>query len=325
MNLNIFSSFKKRVSKRNFKNKIKQENRKIFIDSFSDKDKIFKKRTKITFNIPNFNTLFSREWLIRVFSFLWISFLLIFFSFIFSPYFYLKTINIDRDDNEKDFIDLNISYNSVSSYRNKNIIFLDKSNISEQIINYQKNIYRVDINKQFFPPKLDIKLWSYKPSFYTEFNWKKYVVMENGVFIPANVSLMKDLKEIKLSLSRSSLEFIDYKILIKESYLKKIVSLKKLLVNNIPWVKISKIYYFEKEREVHFDINDNVKLIFDINAEGDEQMKKLVVFNKEHIDLTKTNSVYYIDLRIANKIFYCEKADSSYCSENLKILYNLYG
>gem|GEM_PF-4032486 len=58
--------------------------------------------------------------------------------------------------------------------------------------------------------------------------------MENGVFIPANVSLMKDLKEIKLSLSRSSLEFIDYKILIKESYLKKIVSLKKLLVNNIP-------------------------------------------------------------------------------------------
>gem|GEM_PF-5515584 len=95
---------------------------------------------------------------------------MIFFSFIFSPYFYLKTINIDRDDNEKDFIDLNISYNSVSSYRNKNIIFLDKSNISEQIINYQKNIYRVDINKQFFPPKLDIKLWSYKPSFYTEFN-----------------------------------------------------------------------------------------------------------------------------------------------------------
>ena len=89
------------------------------------------------------------------------------------------------------------------------------------------------------------------------------------------------------------------------------------------WVK--NIYYFEKEREVHFDINNDTKLIFDINIdEVDEQMKKLIVFSKEHIDLAKENTINYIDLRIPNKIYYCETEFVWSCKKSLKLIYDLY-
>jgi hypothetical protein len=71
-------------------------------------------------------------------------------------------------------------------------------------------------------------------------------------------------------------------------------------------LKIKNIYYFVKEREVHFDVNNDIKLIFDINVEPDEQLTKLIVFNKEHLSLLKITTINYIDLRIPNKIFYCE-------------------
>jgi hypothetical protein len=94
---------------------------------------------------------------------------------------------------------------------------------------------------------------------------------------------------------------------LKEDYLQKIIKFKKNIEENILLLKVKNIYYFEKEREIHFDVNNDIKLIFDLNVDLDEQMKKLIVFNKEHKNITKDNTINYIDLRIPNKIYYCEK------------------
>jgi len=65
-------------------------------------------------------------------------------------------------------------------------------------------------------------------------------------------------------------------------------------------------------------------LIFDINVEIDEQLKKLIVFSKEHKNLTKDTTINYIDLRIPNKIYYCENEFVWNCKKNLKLIYDLY-
>jgi hypothetical protein len=75
---------------------------------------------------------------------------------------------------------------------------------------------------------------------------------------------------------------------------------------------------------VHFDVNNDIKLIFDINIDTEEQLMKMIVFNKEHLNLMKTSIINYIDLRIPNKIFYCENEFVRSCKKNLKLIYDLY-
>ncbi len=256
------------------------------------------------------------------FSLLFTLLLLVLIS-LFTPIFNIKKINITLYDRQWGLIDLNIAYDSVNYYRWKNSIFLDKNELKDILINYQKNIDKIEINKTFFPSELNIKLWSSKALFYTIINWKKYIITENGVFVYTN-TIIKDLREIKVSLHDNNGYFLEYKKILHEDYLQKIIKLRNDIEQNIIWLKVKNIYYFVKEREVHFDINNDMKLIFDINTEIDEQLTKLIVFNKEHLGLLKTTTINYIDLRIPNKIYYCENEFIWSCKKNLKLIYDLY-
>ncbi len=313
-----------KIKNNRFKNKIKWEKRKIFIDTSDKKEKFSKKRKQFKFKFPTIQNNFIKENLkILIFSGIGVLLLIVILA-LFSPIFNIKKINIELYDWWQSLIDLNISYKSIDYFRNKNIILVEKNEIFNQLSNYQKNINQIEIDKTIFKRELNIKLGSSKAIFYTLIDWKKYIITENWVFVYTNNKVFKDLSEIKLSLSLKNKEFIEYKKVLKEDYLAKIIKLKKNIEENILWLKVKNIYYFEDERETHFDINNDIKLIFDLNVEVEEQMKKIIVYNKEHKNLTKDNSINYIDLRVPNKIYYCENEFIWSCKKNLKLIYDLY-
>lgn len=324
----MFKKIKKyinsKISNKRFKRSIKKEKRKIFIDDLNYEKK-FKKRKKIVLNFPNFSEFFNKQNLknfyIWLFLFLTISLIII----LFSPLLNIQKIEIETDSSSKNLIDLNIAYKSVDSFRNKNILLLSQSEIWNSIINYQKNINKIEINKYFFSPKITIKLYSYGAIYYTIISWKKYLITKNWVFIQTNNKDLNGLKEINIELSNNYNDLYDYKKILQEKYTDKIMSIEKEISQNIVWLQIKKIYYFEKEREVHFDINNNIKLIFDINTDDtEEQVKKLAIFNKEHLNIAQTNTIFYIDLRVPNKIYYCETENILICEKTLQSIYNLY-
>lgn len=318
------NKIKQKIKNKEFKSRIREEKRKIFIDTIDKKEKFSKKRKQITFKFPKIQNNFVKDNLKLVIIFSIILIMLIITLALFSPIFNIKKININLYDWSQKLVDLNIAYKSIDYFRSKNIILVEKNEIQEQLTNYQKNINEIKVNKDIFKRELNIKVGSYKPLFYTIFNWKKYIISENGVFIYTNNYVFKDIKEIKLSLSEKNKEFIEYKQILNEEYLQKIIKFKNDIEQNVIWVKVKNMYYFQKEREVHFDINNDIKLIFDLNVEIDEQLKKLIVFSKEHKNLTKVNNINYIDLRIPNKVYYCENEFILNCKKNLKLIYDLY-
>ena len=214
-------------------------------------------------------------------------------------------------------INLDLAYNSVKSIRNKNILFTEKSEIEELVNNWQKNIVKISINKNIFKWSIKIKLYSSKALYKTNYMNHNYFITNNWVFIPAKNTNIAWLKELKLSLS-------DYKIILDEKNLNKIIEITEKLSKNINSISIWNIYYFVKEREVHIDVNNDLKLIFDLEANLDEQIMKIVVFVKEYINITKDDSINYIDLRIYNKVFFCENINKWVCQNNLKYIYPLY-
>ncbi|MFA5917537.1 MAG: hypothetical protein WC850_04890 [Candidatus Gracilibacteria bacterium] len=319
----IINKIKQKVKKNKFKETLKKEKRKVFIDTSFDKSKFFKRKKQITFNFPKLQNNYIKNNLKMLYLGIIFTFLFLIVVSLFTPIFYIQKINITLYDKQEGLIDLNIAYDLLNNYRGKNLIFLNNSEIEDQLVNYQKNIVNIEINKSFFPSVLNIKLGSSKALFYTIINGKKYIVTENGVFVYTN-TIIKDLKEIKISMQNKNDYFLEYKKILHEDYLKKIVKLKNDIEQNILGLKIKNIYYFVKEREVHFDVNNDIKLIFDINVEPDEQLTKLIVFNKEHLSLLKITTINYIDLRIPNKIFYCENEFIGNCKKNLKLIYDLY-
>lgn len=321
----LFEKFKNKSNEKKFKEELKREKRKIFVDLKASDRRNYKKRNKISIKLPNLKEKFNKKHLKFLYFWIWFAVFVLFIIFLFSPFFSIKTINISTNEDSKNLIDLNIAYNSVNSFRNKNILFLDKKVIENQIINFQKNIDEVKVNKKLFEGTLEITIKSQNPIFYTMYKWQKYFITWSWVYIPTKNISIKWLKELKVSLSNTDLVFFEYKNVLNDKYLNKILEIQTKLSQNIQELAVLNIFYFEKEREVHFDVNNSLKLIFDLDWDKiEEQIMKIVVFNKEHLDFTKNDSVNYIDLRIFNKIYFCENSSRLNCQNNLKQIYSFY-
>lgn len=313
----------KKLKNLNFKKSLKKEKKRIFLDTCFDEEKTFKKRKKIIINFPKLKNIFSQNNIKNIYIWSVIFIILTIIILLFSPLFNIQKIDIIEIESWswQDLIDLNVTYASIDHIRNKNIILLSQKDLWNQIINFQKNINKVEINKHYFPPRIEIKLSSYKAAYQTNINWKKYLVTTNWVFIPTNSVFFDKTPKIKVFLANRSTELIDFKKILQEKYLNKIEKLVKDISLNIVWIKIKWLNYYEKEREVHIEIDNDTKLIFDINTELDEQIKKISIFFKEHINFLKSSNINYIDLRIPNKIFYCENENKTICENNLSSIY----
>lgn len=298
---------KKNLSKFTFKRWLKKEKSKIF---WKNKDKqIFKKRNKkLKINIK-FNKLYLYYW---VSIFLLSSLLFL----IFWNTFKVQNIEIIRTD---EISNLNIAYNTLDNFRNKSIFLIEENEIKDKLKEYQKNLNSIDINKDF-PNTIKIKIWSTAPLFNTIINQKNYIITSNWTLVNSAHSDKLLNLQIKWKTNNNSFLIPDYKIIIPEINVKKITNIYKEIKENLLWVKINFLSYYPTEREVHFSINEGTSIIFDLTKDENKQIKNLIVFNSEHFLLIE-KSLIYIDLRIENKIFYCEKENELKCKLNLEYLY----
>jgi len=307
----------KKLLNRKFNKNIQKYKNKIY---FKEKNKTnFKKRKKqlkLNFNKFNFINDILKNKIIIYISFLILIILAILFL-VFSSYTKIKTINIIKKD---DVTNINIAYNSINDYRWKSIFNINKNNIKKSLKKYQSNIKNIEINL-IFPNSMKITLESYKKLFYTNLNEKNFIVLENGSLIPFS----KDIEELKnlniITNSNKETEiFLEYKKIYEEKYIQNINYIVNEIKENIIQLEIEDLTYYTIERELHIKTKETL-LIFSLENNINNQIEKLVIFNKEYKNITKT-WIYYIDLRINSKVFYCPIEEKQKCEQNIKKIYN---
>jgi hypothetical protein len=115
-------------------------------------------------------------------------------------------------------------------------------------------------------------------------------------------------------------KFLDYKKIFDTKYIKEINNINKLIKENIINIKVNELTYFVVERELHLKTENNTTIIFDLNKNIQNQLEKIVIFNKDQLNINK-NPIIYIDLRIKNKVFYCTNENEYQCYKNIKSIY----
>lgn len=304
----------KKVKNSRFQKEARIEKRRLFMDLWEG-EKTFKKRKRYNFKLPDWLTNKSLKTHLKILYIITLS-LLVWGSIfvIYGPYFKIKTIEITRKDN---ITDINIAYKALEDYRDKLIFWVNSKDIAEQLKLYQKNISDVSIGKDF-PDKLSITIGSYKGIFSTVINQKNYILTSNWVLVPGNGG--SDLQILKFTKQYATINgIIDYKQIFNPKYIEKMIEVLSKLHYNLLSSQVKAVYYFPKEREIHADV-DNIKLIFDLDGNIDDQIKRLVVFTKENLD-SKKSGIIYIDLRIKNKVFFCTTETEFDCRSNLSYYY----
>lgn len=306
-----FEKFTQRFKKK------KENNSRLIINNI-DRKTYTKKRKNININInfENYLKFFKKNYIPYYFiiSIIIITSIII---ILFWPFLNIRFIEIIKKDN---ITNMNIAYKSVEDIRWEKMFNIHEIDIFNKLKNYQNNIKSIDM-KMILPNTIKLEIESYKEIFNITLNWNNYILVENGTIIPSNHS--KNLKFLNVIKKIDRNKFIEYKQIFNPFFIEKINNIINKLEENIVNIKIKNIDYYEVERELHIQIeNDNI-LIFSLDDDLDymSQIEKLVVFNKEYSSIID-NKIFYIDLRIKNKIFYCDANMSYQCSQNIKSIYN---
>lgn len=235
---------------------------------------------------------------------------------IFSPFFNIKGIYITRTNTN---VNIDMAYQAVDYLRGKKIFLLDQTSIKDAILQTQKNIKDINISLKI-PSNLEIQIHSYDTLFQTTLLGKPYSVLSNGSVIPKSSS--RDIPFVYTYLDEESIPRIpDYKKIFSERYIESIIAFKNSLVENMIQIQIVWLHYYVAERELIIELQDGGDLIFDLTKDKAPQIEKIVIFNRESGDITKRNLIY-TDLRIDNKVFFCDISSEFLCRVNFK---NIYG
>lgn len=294
---------------------IKKERKKPLF--FHQNQNIFKKRKKnIVFKWKQNNHFHSIKKNLKLYLLGFILFTLCTIWFIvIGPYTRVENIKILKKDN---LTNIDIAYKSINPIRWKSIFRVNKEDIKKRLLSYQHNIKNIEI-KATLPNNLKITLESYKQAFYTTFNGKGYIITENGTLIPSKDSNSTKSLIVRNHLQNNTNKFVDYKQIYSPENIKKIQKLVTKLEENIVNLKIKNIVYYVIEREVHIENESNI-LLFSLEDDINTQIEKTAIFHKQHFSLN-TNGLYYIDMRVPNKIFYCTRKEQNTCEKHLKRIY----
>ena len=316
--LNNFKFLKKHFNKFFSKKNKEKRKSKIVLNKLEQQSFIKCKKRKninIRFGTLKITKVLKKNYIpyFLIISLIWVFFILF---LIFWPIFKIKYIEIIKKDN---ITNMDISYKAVEDFRWKSILQIDEKDVYSKFIDYQENIKDIDINIDL-PNTIKIEVESYKELFNININDKSYIIVENGTLIPSKSS--KNIQYLTIIKEFDKNKFFEYKKIFNQYYLSKITEIIEKLWENLIDIKIKNLTYYEVERELHIETENNIILIFslDSNIEINEQIEKLVIFNKEDIWLNK-NLIVYIDLRIKNKIFYCPIENEYICKENIKSIY----
>ncbi len=232
---------------------------------------------------------------------------------IWGPFFKIQHINIIKRDN---ISNIEISYSSVQSLRDKNIFWVWFEDIRKKMLSYQPNLASIQPSVSF-PNTLKITIESY-PGLFNTLLWNKnYIITQNGVLVPKNPH--PELQNISVFLDEWT-SFLEYRQIFQQEYIEKIYTLVEWVTDNIIWSQVFDMLYYQNEREAHIILKSGVRLIFDLNTDSTEQIEKIAVFHKESQNILSWE-LTYIDLRIKNRIFYCPTTVQYQCLENLKSIY----
>lgn len=238
----------------------------------------------------------------------WIAFLL------YWPVYTVKFINIIRQDS---ITNIDLAYNALSDIRGKRILEIQDSLISQKIYNYQNNIQVVDIDINF-PNTLEIYLLSYPVYFQTIIGEKSFYITQNGALVPGKPNT--EYKTMILKNGVQSNVFPDYKKFFEQEDIQNMYEAVYYFEQNIVGTQIKNILYYQTQREVHFELENGNIIIYTLEKDLKPQIKKTAIFHTEHKQISDDNLIY-LDMRISNKIFYCDDENQRQCNLNLKKIY----
>lgn len=307
--------FQKYISQiKNFKKKRNKRPKSVTLhDRQKDNYKCKRKQLAIRFNsLYRIKGIFQYKWIIiSVFSIMLVA-LIIFL--LYWPIYTVKFINIIRQDS---ITSIDLAYNALSDVRGKRLFEIEESNIKKKLLDYQNNIDYVDVDINF-PNTLEIYILSYPIFFQTTIEEKNFYISQNGSLIPGKPN--EEYKNIILKNWLQTNIFPDYKKFFDQKNMENIYEAISYFEQNIVWSKIKNILYYEIEKEVHFELeNDNI-IMFTLEKDLKQQIKKTAIFHAEHREVTD-DGLIYLDMRVTNKVFYCDNETTNQCNNNLKKIY----
>ncbi|USN58115.1 MAG: FtsQ-type POTRA domain-containing protein [Candidatus Peribacteria bacterium] len=227
----------------------------------------------------------------------------------------MSKIEVIRKDN---ISNIDIVYRAVDGLRSESLLWLDKSKISESITKYQGNITDIEISK-VLPDTLKIVVGSARGLFLTAYKGTSYLVTSNGVFVPYELEEGVPFLEVHTD-AEYDLSIVAYKQILHPEYVQAANYLIQKLQDNLLTISIERLDYYVEERELHVSLKDGPILLFDVFGSLDDQIKKLLIYDKEQTPIMRAGLVY-MDLRVPGKIFSCTTEQEYQCYANLKRIY----
>ncbi|MDQ7023761.1 MAG: FtsQ-type POTRA domain-containing protein [Candidatus Gracilibacteria bacterium] len=310
----IFNIFKGKKTR--FRETIKKEKRRFYMFDKRKSSTFFSKRKKNIFQLKinyNFN---KKIFYIFLLSGILISIIGIVYI-LKGGYFSIQNINIIINDK---ITDENIAYKSLDLIRGKSIFLENKGTIYKKLMDYQKNINNIEVNR-VLPNILNIYIDSYPIIMDIYYNSKLYSLTSNGVLIPFK-AINKDKERIILKIittKENKYKILSYKKIFEDELIKQVYLLINSFKDNILEHPIEKILLYKDENELHIVTKNKTIFIFYISENIEKQIKKLIVYSKEK---EKNLKFIYVDLRIEDKIFVCPYEKEYQCLKNYKRIYN---
>lgn len=298
------------------KNKRKAPKREIISIRESDRSYFKKRKRKVIAGFfRRFSIPFGKISIIYYSATLWIIAVVSIIIIFLWPLFNVKDIYITRGNSN---VNIDLAYEAIDSLRGRKIFSIESATIEDLILQRQKNVENISVDIQL-PSTINIAITSYDSIFQTYIWGKLYNIVENGTIIPTtNIWEFSYLHIYNQSQSLSTIP--DYKQILDGLYLNSIMSVRNSLIENIVQLQVQDLHYYVAERELIIVLESGIELIFDLTKNLWEQIEKLVVFHNESGDITKKNLIY-IDLRITNKIFFCDTSTEFLCRTHLRDIY----
>jgi len=279
--------------------------------------KRFQKRRKkvISLFLRKFSIPFAQKHVFYYTVWLWVIAIIGIIWLLVWPFLNVKEIYITRWNAN---VNIDLAYKAIDSLRWKKIFSIESSYVEDLLFKRQKSIEDIAVSFQL-PGSINIEITSYPSVFQTSVKWQLYNIVENGAFIPTTNALEFPYIHIYTDLS-TIWNIPDYKEILSPQHIEAIAYLKNSLIENLVQLQIDWLHYYVTERELIITLKSGGDLIFDLTKDLANQIEKIVIFHNEWWDITKKNLIY-TDLRVNNKVFFCDISEEFLCRVNIKNIY----
>jgi cell division septal protein FtsQ len=214
---------------------------------------------------------------------------------IFSPYFKIKELDIKRTNSE---IDIAAIETALKDFYGKNLLFIDKYQISQKLLDTFPTFQEIKI-KEKFPSTLELEIELTRP-FFTILNEETanhVVISEKGVIL--SLLANPNIPKIKLKNYPNILKVGDS--ITNPDFLQKIKQTQEVLAKEFN-IQTKEIVFYLYAQEFHIISTTKTAFWFDLRRPIKDQLK-LLKHVPQKIQLNSSR-IEHVDLRIPNQISY---------------------